>query len=186
MYDNIDPSEAYDNICHLIDEAYGKSNNTYIQYFKEFDGGFWKAGVSPGNSIHLDKAKLKNMLHFLLFNQYFTVGESAYQQIKGIPMGSSPAPHIANMHLFYKERDYVRKNPDKFKEVKICRFLDDVLSFGVSNFCDLAPDIYGDKLPFKADPPIQGSLNFLDITILKNHNNTYSYKTYDSLATLFK
>ena len=97
-------------------------------------------------------------------------------------MGSSPAPYIANLHLFTKEREFIQNNQNLFENAFVTRYLDDILSIGI-DYHSIAPDIYGPKLPFTLDLPKDNTLNFLDIKLSWQTNSTkFQYETYDKRA----
>ena len=48
-------------------------------------------------------------MSYLLDNCYFTVGKQIFKQIIGIPMGSDPAPFMANLFLYYYESQFIKK-----------------------------------------------------------------------------
>ena len=45
-------------------------------------------------------------LTFLLDNNFIRFGTKSYRQVVGIPMGTNCAPLVADLLLFYYERDY--------------------------------------------------------------------------------
>ena len=52
-----------------------------------------------GDFRFYSKQDIKDVLDFVIDNAYFHVNNEIFRQIIGIPMGSDPAPFIAN--LFY-------------------------------------------------------------------------------------
>ena len=49
------------------------------------------------NSKIFDKDKVKEALEYLMNHCYFSCGEKIFRQVIGIPMGSDPAPFMANL-----------------------------------------------------------------------------------------
>ena len=49
------------------------------------------------------------MLEYIIDNAYFSAGNKCYQQIVGIPMGTDPAPYIANLYLYHYEYEWMEK-----------------------------------------------------------------------------
>ena len=43
---------------------------------------------------------IKSLLEYVIDNAFFQVGNKVFRQIIGIPMGSDPAPFIANLLLY--------------------------------------------------------------------------------------
>ena len=48
-----------------------------------------------------------NALHFLLDNIFKRFGSKLYRQIVGIPMGTNCASVVADLFLFFSERDFI-------------------------------------------------------------------------------
>ena len=51
------------------------------------------------------KMTIKTILEFIIDNAYFQVGYKIFKQIIGVPMGSDPAPFIANLFLMSMQID---------------------------------------------------------------------------------
>lgn len=47
---------------------------------------------------------VKNCLRYLLNNQYFKLGNAVFRLMIAIPMGSDPAPFMANLIIHYENR----------------------------------------------------------------------------------
>ena len=65
--------------------------------------------------ITFDKASLKLTINFLLDNCFFVkFGNLSFPQITGIPMGSDPAPFMANLFLYYDENKWLLGTKKRF------------------------------------------------------------------------
>ena len=64
--------------------------------------------TSTRTSQHFDAKRLKEWLKEHIENLFVMVGGALFQQIKGIPMGASAAPMIANLILFIAEYKYIK------------------------------------------------------------------------------
>ena len=81
-------------------------------------------------------------------NIYVQFGDMVHQQIVGIPMGTNCAPLIANLFLYYFERDFMsnlqKSKPfdliDKFNDTS--RYLDDIFTIDNPGFAEHIPVIY--------------------------------------------
>ena len=83
-------------------------------------------GLMPKNS----KAKIKfgidlvkDALEYLMGNCYFTFGSKVFRQVIGIPMGSDPAPFMANLFLYtrvYGRHQALRKFHSNAKKFSDC------------------------------------------------------------------
>ena len=50
---------------------------------------------------------IKSVLNYVIDNAFFQVGNKVFRQIIGIPMGSDPAPFIANLFLYIYENRFM-------------------------------------------------------------------------------
>ena len=106
-------------------------------------------------------------------NCYFTLGERIFRQRIGIPMGSDPAPFMANLFLYFYEAKYVRevKSKDLFIAKKFrhtFRFIDDLLAINDDGeFERCFKNIYPPELELEKEH--SGNLvSFLDLSISIN------------------
>ena len=175
LYDNIDPKEASLALSTIIKETFG--NRQYLSLKKGSDCPQWSNTAKPDH-WNVSAAKLIELLNFVLFNQYVKVGNKIFKQTRGVPMGSSPAPYIANLFLFSKEKVFVRNNPSLFpKDVNVFRYLDDVLYINI-DYPAVAASIYGQSLPFTRDDPKFSTLAFLDLNV-HLRDGKFDYFTHD-------
>lgn len=63
-------------------------------------GARWVSRIDK-KSFKFNKELVKDAPKYLMSNCYFTFGEKIFHQVIGIPMGSDPAPFIANLLLYY-------------------------------------------------------------------------------------
>ena len=97
-------------------------------------------------------------LHWVMWSFYFPDRKTytgyvqfdgmVYQQIVGIPMGTTCAPLIADLFLYFYERDFM-SNLQKSKRFDLIdtfndtfRYLDDVFTIDNPAFAEYIPDIY--------------------------------------------
>ena len=71
-------------------------------------GARWVTRPSA-NGVIFTKESFKEAVRYLMENCFFTFGNRVYRQKIGIPMGSDPAPFMANLFLYYYESAYVKK-----------------------------------------------------------------------------
>ena len=130
-----------------------------------------------GYHLVFTKTLLKEAIKFLLHNFFFSLGNVMIQVI-GIPVGSDPAPFLANLFLGHKEVDRV-KAQCKLGTINLqkinnsCRFIDDLLSLNDdSTFKKHYKDIY----PTDLEPTKENNSNscafFLDIYIENGESRT--------------
>ena len=64
---------------------------------------YWSVEPTSGFYFSIDK-----LVEYLIDNIYIVVGNRAFQQHIGIPMGTDCAPLLANLYLFYYEYNYMK------------------------------------------------------------------------------
>ena len=100
-------------------------------------GARWVAKHSKAG-LKFSKELFKEALAYLMGNCYFTFGENVFRQVIGIPMGSDPAPFMANLFLYHFESKWVKdmKKENLQKARRFCntfRFIDDLLTINDNN-----------------------------------------------------
>ena len=70
------------------------------------------------------KDEVMQLLATTLSHCYITNGEECRRQIRGIPMGISPSPQLANLYCYSVEREFVMRTPSP--SWLNCRYLDDL------------------------------------------------------------
>ena len=77
----------------------------------------WKQGSLPTERMSydegakcyaFDRESAKTLMHFMIDNAFLMVGDEVYRQVRGIPMGVSPAMYFANYYLFAYEYTFLR------------------------------------------------------------------------------
>ena len=140
----------------------------------------------PNNSkaeIKYNITLVKEALEYLMNNCFFTLGNKVFRQVIGIPMGSDPAPFMANLFLYHYESTWIKKlkKSDLQKARRFSntfRFIDDLLTINDDNlFSQNFTDIYLEELTLNLESS-GVSVNFLDLN-LKNSNGHVDIKLYD-------
>ena len=108
-------------------------------------------------------------LTFLLDNIYNRFGSPLYRQIVGIPMGTNCAPLVADLFLFFNERDFMLSLSEDNQSDDIeafnstSRYLDDLLNID-NNFIDsMINRIYPSELLLKKVNVSDTETSFLDL-----------------------
>jgi hypothetical protein len=116
---------------------------------------------------------LKEAISFLVRNTYIEFGVFFLKQICGIPMGSIPAPDLANLCLAVDEFRYVKsliclKNfPLLLRLNNVGRYLDDVGTCNFQDFDSFSPNIYSVSLTLNqsnVDSSVE-SVAYLDLSV---------------------
>ena len=121
--------------------------------------------------VTFTQESFKEAVSFLMRNCFFTLGDRVYRQKIGIPMGSDPAPFMANLFLYPYESEYVKKVQKenifvarRFRNT--FRFIDDLVAINDDGeFERCYEDIYPQELELKKE---HGNTNvsFLDLNIV--------------------
>ena len=126
-------STLYTKIPHdkLLHVSYKIGTRDYIIINKQGCASW--SSKERGHHFVFAKSLLKEAIKFLLHNCFFSIGNIAMIQVIGIPMGSDPAPFLANLFLAQKEADLVKAQRElgTINVQKInnsFRFIDDLLS----------------------------------------------------------
>ena len=148
-------------------------------------GAFWSHGKSKDtNCLRLSKIQVKLAISYLLDNCYFRIGDAIFKQRIGIPMGSDPAPFMANLFLYHYESSFLKelKKTDLSRARRfgnVFRFIDDLSAIndgGEFERCYL--NIYPVELELKKENQGTNNASFLDIDIFI-HEKVFSLKLYD-------
>ena len=87
-------------------------------------------------------------LHYIFDNIFIRFGSKLYRQIVGIPMDTASAPLVADLILFYYERDFMLSLSDNNHSDIIeafnstSRYLDDLLNIDNPYFEQMVGQIY--------------------------------------------
>ena len=134
-------------------------------------------------SIKYDITLVKEALEYLMNNCFFCFGNKVFRQVIGIPMGSDPAPFMANLFLYHYESTWIKKLKKNDLQMarrfsNTFRFIDDLLTINDDNlFSENFKDIYPEELTLNLESS-GSSVNFLDLN-LRNSNGHVDVKLYD-------
>ena len=87
----------------FIEKAFKKGRN-YLSVYSQ--GAKWINKPKNENSCFFDKSSFQKIVHFLVENAIFEVGDCLIKQNIGIPMGTDPGPFMANAHLQLDSKKY--------------------------------------------------------------------------------
>ena len=110
-------------------------------------------------------------LTFLLVNIYIRLGSKLYRQIVGIPMGTKCAPLVADLFLFYYEKDFMLSRSDANQSEDIeafnstSRYLDDLLNIDNNFFDCMVNHIYPSELQLNKDNVSDTEASFFDLRL---------------------
>ena len=117
-----------------------------------------------------------DMVKVITEHSYVRFAGRLFRQTKGISMGASCSPVIADLVLSKLEFDFLTRpeNYEYAKRLKLtCRYIDDILSVGTDALRVCHDRIYPPSLPLNFDSNITGNAHFLDLDIdTQNGNRT--------------
>ena len=129
------PHTKLKHVLHEITDFCFKGCNENSKIMILDNGARWSRDTNPDKKgqIRFNAKQVKDAISFLLDNCFFSIGKHIFKQVVGIPMGSDPAPFMANLFLYYYENKFLKqyklknmKNARKFHF--IFRFIDDLLA----------------------------------------------------------
>ena len=181
LYTNIPHDKLKNVLREIINFCFKGGDKMYIEVNKY--RAKWVNENQP-NNITFDKISLKLAINYLLDNCYFSIGNMVFRQVIGIPMGSDPAPFMANLFLYFYENRYVLnlKKQNLMLARRFCntfRYIDDLCAINDNGeFERTFKDIYPMELELKKENSDQFSATFLDLDI-KIDSRTFHTHIYD-------
>jgi hypothetical protein len=122
--------------------------------------------ASQPNSQYLTADDIINLVRTLVRSTYIKNGNRIRKQIKGLPMGTNPAPHLADLDCYKKESTAMDRiastNPALAQSFfGTYRYIDDILSADNPNFDSFVRLTDGEEPP---NPPIYPDFLLLNKT----------------------
>jgi hypothetical protein len=136
-----------------------------------------------------DKSDLVKMVEFVVMNTFFTMGDTLYKQVHGIPMGTDCAPQLANLFLHSLEHKFMMNNFRSRQRMTMqmnhtYRYIDDLTVINGKDTMDkIKKEIYPQYLELLRVNDSLNKADVLDITITKNKQK-FTTKLYDKRHTL--
>ena len=185
LYTNINHNLLQEALETITKIAFGSSKR-HITANERF--AYWCMTKYKDNSY--DLITTNNMIHTLINNSYFSMGNKCFRQMIGIPMGTDCAPFLANLFLFKYEYTYIMEKL-KAKEYEtlthlkyVYRYIDDITTINdKDNFKNIFPQIYPNCLTLKQVNTDNKNADILDINI-NIHDKQADTITFDK-RTLF-
>ena len=180
LYTKIPHDKLIQTLFSVIDFAFRsskKSKKTFV--CTNYKTAFWTKTPSKNFS----KKNIKDAVHHLITECHFTIGNCAFSQTIGIPMGIDPAPFWADLFLSYFESNHmdelIRTDIVKAKRYHATyRFIDDLCTLNNNHqFENSHKTIYPPELELKVEHQGKHATFLeLDINIVEN---MFVYKLFD-------
>ena len=166
LYTNINLQDLSTKLKWTVEKAFKGGNNQKITVGRYYTNwGVYNKGHS------YTKEDIYDMIDTIINNAYFQVGNKIYRQKIGIPMGTDPAPYMANLYLYSYEFEAMEKltREDRGKALKFnktCRFIDDLCGINNNGLMEkMWKDIYPPELILKKENEDNNRTSFLDLDI---------------------
>ena len=171
LYDNVQHEDLKREMNWVIDFCFKDKPNKRL--YIDLRPGRMASWRAPGSTIKrnstlsLTKEDFHEIICFLIDNSYVKIGQHIFRQIRGIPMGTSCSPFLANLYLYSKEFAFLEKlmktESWRARTLSQCfRFIDDLCSFN-SDLSPFIKDIYPPELKLVKTNTNSLQCTFLDI-----------------------
>ena len=153
------------NISWLLHKLSRNSNKRHIRIGN--DNAWWVLGSSEGIVFSLEESL--EMIDYLVKNSYIKAFGNIFRQGKGIIMGGKSSGWLSDCSLMVDEFKYVdnkiknhlSSDADKLKFFR--RYRDDCTSLNITNFLEIASDIYPPSLTLTQENDLPTKVNVLDM-----------------------
>jgi hypothetical protein len=184
LYTKIPHESLKDKLNELTDFCFRGCANKSICITKH--ATFWVDNKEKrmDNALYFSKNTVKLAISYLLDNCFFSLGNDIFRQRIGIPMGSDPAPFMANLFLYSYESSYLevlkKQNKPKARRFgNVFRFIDDLCAINDGGeFEKSYRDIYPPELELKKENEGTCKASFLDLD-MSISKKTFNLKLYD-------
>ena len=104
LYTTLPHNLIKEKLTELIEQTFNREGSLYLACY---DKKAFFTSEQPKIYKLWSCQKMCDVLHYLLDNIFIRFGSKLYRQIVGIPMGTYCAPLVADLFLFYYERDFM-------------------------------------------------------------------------------
>ena len=150
-----------DKLIDLIERTFNREGSSYLACN---DRNTFFTSENPKKHQAWSCQNICDALTFLLDSIFIRFGTKLYRQVVGIPIGTNCAPLVADLFLFYYERDFMMSlSDDKQADIidafiTTSRYLDDIL-----NIDNMVSQIYHSELQLNKAYTSDTKATFLDL-----------------------
>ena len=186
LFTSIPHNQLKDNLTKFVNRIFDIKNKNFVVCNEYLKNAYFSDRNSVNSSyLKFSKFELLECIYFLIDNAYVKHNNSIYRQVIGIPMGTSCAPHKANIYLHQYEHEHFIKlyEDNKVEELAklehIFRYQDDLLCLNDHGlFESILSEIYPPEMIINNTNISVRKSNFLDLTV-SIYRGKFYVKLYD-------
>ena len=168
LYTTLPHNLIKEKLTELIEQTFNREGSLYLACNNK--NAFFTS-EQPKRYKLWSCQKMCDALHYLLDNIFIRFGSKLYRQNVGIPMGTNCAPLVADLFLFFYERDFMLSLSDNNQTDiieafnLISRYLDDLLNIDNPYFEQMVGQIYPTELQLNKANSSDTEAPFLDLNL---------------------
>ena len=166
LYTTLPYNLIKDKLIDLIERTFQREGSPYLACN---DRNAFFTSEKPKKYHAWSCQNVCDALTFLLDNIFIRFDTKLYRQVVGIPIGTNCAPLVADLFLFFYERDFMMSlSDDKQADVidafnTKSRYLDDILNINNVYFDNMVSQIYPSELQLNKANTSDTEAAFLDL-----------------------
>ena len=185
LYTMIDQEDLKEKLKWTVDKAFAGGTNQWIRV--DSNNAQFHGSKNNANSRKLySKDDVHGMIDSIIDNAIFSFGNLTFRQVIGLPMGTDPAPFMANLYLFYYEFHYMQELASTdFTSARrfyshTRRFIDDLATINnQDHVLKNWKNIYPKELVLNKENDADHTASFLDLDISVSESGTFETQIYD-------
>jgi hypothetical protein len=186
LFTSIPHYQLKDNLTKFVNRVFDIKDKNFVVCNEYLKNAYFSDCINVNKSyLKFSKDELLECIYFLIDNAYVKHNNCIYRQVIGIPMGTSCAPHKANIYLHQYEHEYFIKlyETNSVEELAklehVYRYQDDLLSLNDSGLLEsVLNEIYPPEMVINKTNISARKTNFLDLTI-SIYRGKFLVKLYD-------
>ena len=180
LYTNLPHTEIKNSFKKLFNLVFKREGKRFINV--NLRKAFF-ANDALRNYVSFTEDDMNKVLIFILDNIYVKFGNKVFKQKIGIPIGLDSGQDIANLLLYFYEREYVvnlsKTDMITAKKFQHCfRYIDDLFNADFRDFSNHLCRIYPQALTLSKSNSSDTVVDYLDITI-SSENRILTFSLYD-------